>query len=273
DEDLQALKDALTLSLSLLPQDALVGLITFGTMVQVHELGYTECAKSYVFRGTKDYNLEQIRAMLGISSSQPAGPNMQQRPSAGASRFLLPIKDCEFTLNSILEQLQRDPWPVSNDKRPLRCTGVSISVAVGLLEAAFPNHGGRIMLFCGGPATQGPGMVVGNELREPIRSHHDIDKDAARHYRKALKHYEGLSKRATASGHVVDVFAGCLDQVGLSEMRSLITATGGHMVLSDSFNTAIFKESFQRVFERSAENHLMMAFNATLEVHTTKELK
>ena len=27
-----------------------------------------------------------------------------------------------------------------NDKRPLRCTGVALSVAVGLLEATYPNN-------------------------------------------------------------------------------------------------------------------------------------
>jgi len=27
------------------------------------------------------------------------------------------------------------------------------------------------MLFSGGPATEGPGMVLGQALREPIRSH------------------------------------------------------------------------------------------------------
>lgn len=49
-------------------------------------------------------------------------------------RFLLPVKDCEFVLTSILENLQRDPWPVANGKRAQRCTGVAMSVAVGLLE-------------------------------------------------------------------------------------------------------------------------------------------
>lgn len=43
------------------------------------------------------------------------------------------------------------------------------------------------MLFSGGPATEGPGMVVSNELREPIRSHHDIDKETAKYYKKAIK--------------------------------------------------------------------------------------
>ena len=43
------------------------------------------------------------------------------------------------------------------------------------------------MLFAGGPATQGPGMVVSNELKEPIRSHHDIDRDSVKHFKRAVK--------------------------------------------------------------------------------------
>jgi protein transport protein SEC23 len=55
------------------------------------------------------------------------------------------------------------------------------------MESSFQNAGGRIMLFAGGPATEGPGLVVGPELREPIRSHHDIDRDNIKYYKKALK--------------------------------------------------------------------------------------
>lgn len=43
------------------------------------------------------------------------------------------------------------------------------------------------MLFTGGPPTQGPGMVVGDELKTPIRSWHDIEKDNARFMKKATK--------------------------------------------------------------------------------------
>lgn len=129
--------------------------------------------------------------MLGLLS--PAmRPGMQPQqgrimPSGPASRFLLPVQQCEFQLTKALEQLQKDPWPVASDRRNLRCSGVALSVAVGLLESSFQNAGGRIMLFAGGPATEGPGMVVGPELREPIRSHHDIDRDNIKYYKKALK--------------------------------------------------------------------------------------
>ena len=30
-------------------------------------------------------------------------------------------------------------------------------------------------------------MVVGNELKEPIRSHHDIDRDSAKNFKRASK--------------------------------------------------------------------------------------
>lgn len=157
----------------------------------VHEIGYEECAKSYVFRGSKDYTAKQVQEMLGLSASG-LRPGMQPQPGrplpiGPASRFLMPVQQAEFQLTKALESLQKDPWPVANDRRSLRCTGVALSVAVGLMESSFQNAGGRIMLFAGGPATEGPGMVVGPELREPIRSHHDIDRDNVKYYKKALK--------------------------------------------------------------------------------------
>ena len=39
----------------------------------------------------------------------------------------------------------------------------------------------------GGPCTVGTGAVVGLELKEPIRSHHDIEKDHAKYAKKAMK--------------------------------------------------------------------------------------
>ena len=45
------------------------------------------------------------------------------------------------------------------------------------------------------------------------------------------------------------------------------------MILTDSFATSIFKQSFTRVFDKDANDNLLMGFNGTLEVLTTKELK
>lgn len=267
EEDMKALREALTVSLSLLPPKSLVGLITFGTMVQVHELGFGDVPKSYVFRGSKDYGQAQIQEMLGL------GPATGRPGQAGAGRFILPLEQCEFALSQIFEQLQRDPWPVDSDKRPERATGVALSIALSLLETQFPHCAARAMLFCGGPCTVGPGMVVGTSLREGIRSHHEIDADSAKFYKKASVFYEGLAKRAASMGHMVDLLVGCLDQVGLAEMRSLANSSGGNIVMSESFATNMFKQSCQRIFLKDQQGNLQMAFNGTISVLTSRELK
>lgn len=38
------------------------------------------------------------------------------------------------------------------------------------------------------------------------------------------------------------------------------------MVMGDSFNTALFKQTFQRVFAKDMRGEFKMAFGATLEV-------
>lgn len=78
--------------------------------------------------------------------------------------------------------------------------------------------------------------------------------------------YDGLAKRASANGHAIDIYAGCLDQIGLLEMKSLCNATNGFMILADSFAMAIFKQSFLRTFATDANGHLKMGFNATFDV-------
>jgi len=47
--------------LQMIPESNHVGLITFGTHVHVHELGYEGCSKAFVFRGGKEYTSSQVR--------------------------------------------------------------------------------------------------------------------------------------------------------------------------------------------------------------------
>lgn len=49
-------------------------------------------------------------------------------------RFLQPVQKIDMNLTDLLGELQRDPWPVPQGKRPLRSSGVALSIAVGLLE-------------------------------------------------------------------------------------------------------------------------------------------
>ena len=69
-------------------------------------------------------------------------------------------------------------------------------------------------------------MIVGEDLKEAIRSHHDIDKNDAPYLKKASRFYEGLATRAAKNGHTIDIFSAALHQTGLHEMRHLTMQTG-----------------------------------------------
>mmetsp|Transcript_7167 Transcript_7167/g.14876 ORF Transcript_7167/g.14876 Transcript_7167/m.14876 type:complete len:836 (+) Transcript_7167:92-2599(+) len=326
-EELTELADSIQQVLNLLPEDSLVGLITFGTNVQVHELGFEGMPKSYVIRGNKEYGPQKVGQLLGCGGGKAAGPANGNRPTGAPPpppgqhynpqqqqqpqgtyespgqqvlrRFLLPVSECTMTLESILEDLRKDPWPVPSDKRVARCTGCALSVATSLLDLALPRRGARVMMFVGGPCTSGPGAIVSRLKTEDMRSHADLARNAEPLHKPACEFYASLAKRhavgATSGGkgsssaaavnpsatscHAVDVFACSLDQVGVLEMGELVEATGGLMVLGDSFGQSVFKESLRRVFRTYEDDvpedggKMQMAFGATLEVLTSREFK
>lgn len=272
EEELDQVKDSLQQCLAMMPQNALVGFITFGAMCYVHELSATALPKAYAFRGSKEYSSQQVAYQLGFSvRHDPRGAAGQ----AGAGRFLMPVSDCEFTLNSLLDDLTRDAWPTGADRRPFRCTGAALSVAIGLLEVTYAQSSCRCMLLTGGPCNVGPGMVVGEELSEAIRGHLDLTKDSAnaKYTKKALKYYTSLASRAVAAGMAVDFFASSLDQVGLYEMKVVADKSGGYMVMCDSFSTHVFKDSFRKIFDVDEAGYLQLGFKAEIEVFTSREFK
>jgi protein transport protein SEC23 len=155
-----------------------VGLVTFGTHVHVHELGFAECPKAFVFRGTKDYSPAQVQEQLGLHSQAaqrragPASPLKGGVPGGRpGNRFILPLSECEFAVGQALEELQRDAFPAVGASRPSRALGTAVQVAAALMGGCLPagSGAGRMMLLVGGPCTEGGGKVVDKELTEPIR--------------------------------------------------------------------------------------------------------
>lgn len=231
-----------------------------------------------MFKGSKEVNKEQLLEQMSFFVKKP-------RPTTGViagvrdgldaesiARFLVPASECEFALNSVLDELQKDPWPVASDQRAMRCTSTALSVAAGLLGACVPGSGARIMAFIGGPSTEGQGAIVSKSLSEPIRSHKDLDKDSVPHYHKAVKFYEGLSKQLVNQGHVLDLFACALDQVGVAELKVAVERTGGLVVLAESFGHSVFKDSLKRVFQ-SGEYDLGLSSNGIFEINCSKDIK
>lgn len=271
DEDnLMALKETLAESLSYFPENALVGLITFGQLVHVHDLSNPAVRRSYVFRAGKEYTEKEVLEMLQKPIvALPGRPVVQN----SLQRFFQPLINVEADLADILTCLSADPWPVHRGNRSLRCTGAAVNIATALLGQCFAGHGARVFLFVGGLCTLEPGLIVNKELKEPIRSHSDIDKDNAKYFKKAVKFYESIATRAFNNCHAIDLFGGCLDQVGFLEMKSMPLKTGGVLLLTDAFTTTIFRNSFLFMLDKDEHDNLMMGFNATFDIKCSRELK
>lgn len=284
-----SLRDLLTLSLSLLPSNAMVGLISFGKHVHLHDLSVPN--RSHTFNGSKEYVLADIQKILGLNA---AGTGNLHVLSNIASKFLQTIDMAEYQMSTILENLVNNTFPHSNRDRSERATGCALNVAAMTLQAILgtsTSAGGHVMCFVGGVATFGPGKVVGMPLKEPIRSHHDIDRANVTQlpnmsngvakvdtllFKQAKIFYEKVAKVFVSVGVSCDFFVGSYDQVGLYEMDEVCVKTGGVVVMCDSFNTGMFKQSFIKFLRKLADDpdaDLDMAFNATLECHVTKDLQ
>ena len=198
---------------------------------------------------------ERLKKLLNLelSPSEYASYD-KQRGSAVAEasnalrRFILPVSECEFTLQTALDELRPDPFPREPGMRPFRATGVAIAAAQGLIAECHSAQGARVMVFTSGACTMGPGSIVGRDMSETMRTHQDFNKGSAKHYKAASKFYNQLGIRLATHAHTLDVFACSLDQVGLAEMKTAVDQTGGVMVLAEQFGAEAFRSSLRRMF-------------------------
>eukprot|EP00250_Pteridium_aquilinum_P002668 c12892_g1_i1 orf=88-2388(+) len=270
-EDLAGLKKAISQTLSLLPDNASVGLVSFGRQVHVHDLSFThDCMKAIVFQGERELPYDRIQELLGVSFMSQRHSGMKQ---GEANHILAPFLDCEFNFTAILDELQPDSVMEGSKDRPQRATGAALAVAISLLRSCASNNGSRILLFVGGPATIGAGKVVDTSLDESMRTNRDLMNNRAHHTRKAERFYKGIEDMLITNGLVLDMFACSLDQVGIHEVKSAVEASGGLLVMAETFSSDEFRVSLQRLFARDADGCLKMCFNATVEVKATPKVK
>ncbi|KAL7603443.1 hypothetical protein Lser_V15G17698 [Lactuca serriola] len=66
EDELQALKNELLLIVAQLPENAMVGLIVFDSMVRVYDLGFTECLRVVVLHGERKPSSRQVLKRLTL---------------------------------------------------------------------------------------------------------------------------------------------------------------------------------------------------------------
>lgn len=99
-------------------------------------------------QGSREYTTQQVVEQLGLVNKMPArkgGPGQpaMPMPALPGSRFILPMSECEFTINAVLDELQRDVFPTLTEHRPSRCTGTALQVCAQSpqIPSACPQAG------------------------------------------------------------------------------------------------------------------------------------
>ncbi|KAJ3450735.1 protein transport protein sec23 [Anaeramoeba flamelloides] len=307
--ELDSIKETILQSLAFLPPQSRIGLITLGTAIHVYDLSFAECPKSFILRGTNDHTFEKLQDLLQLRNPIFSQQEEQEQEfPIGIDKFFRPISECEFLLSEIFEDMQKDPWNTRTGIRPQRCVGGGLQVALLLFARLFnlkklnwdnvdeinPTNclGGRIITFLSGPCTKGKGQVVDRELTNRIRSHHDLQKGTTKYTKEAFNFYDNLGEVACKLGISIDLFGCSFDQVGCYEMKTLISKTGGDLLITDKFNSEIFINSLLYLFsqkkttqqskeqeqekeqEKENENILLNTeFNASIEVNVSAELQ
>ena len=111
-KELASLKDSLQQNLTYLPDNALVGIISFGTHVEVHELSSSDISRSYVFNGKKEYATSKVADMLGlrgsVAQSQVSFVFSFERLD-WCSFCCISLLDASMVIDTILSELEKDP--------------------------------------------------------------------------------------------------------------------------------------------------------------------
>ena len=226
-------------TIEILPQNARVGLISFGKLIYVHELKLSECPRNFVFNGLKTYDIQKLKACLSLGTQQYPEQN----------DFILPVEEAKAMLLSIIDNvLEVDPFHSSKENRFERCTGAALDMAITLLQALFPNSSSQIILFTGGPITRGPGRMAELKRTQLVRQNQDIEQDKLELVRESRNFFNGISKRASSANIVVNYIAASFEESGIYEISKVILETGGFLLANESFTEENIYKTLEKYF-------------------------
>lgn len=144
---------------------------------------------------------------------------------------------------------------------PSRCVGYALYIAAVMIAAGV--YTAQVHAFVAGPGTQFPGLIT--EANTRPRLHHDIEQLQAPHYLPAYKYY--LILALAAAGHTLQdafvigdsllkkptsinplgpqwslqLYTGLVEQVGVHEMRPLVSGLGGLVYAFELFALSRFR--------------------------------
>lgn len=301
DRTFENLIDSIVQVIDSIAVGSLIGLITFDTDVNVHNL---QDHTLVVFRDEllsqkknqyKDiFETNTISKILDKLNLQNSPIQSDYTKSPLVEKHYL-IKLDSTTKPAIVEYLKKLSPKFSTTYKPARSSGLAHYVSSILLSTnSYKYLSGKVIFFTTGPGTCFPGTILNTQLSEKIRSHNDIVELNAPNFLSSRKFYNTLSYIAngqtianseTISSSVstkttdydipsgsprwsIDLFAGSLDQVGIYEMKALSSNTMGNVYLFESFGSFQFKETLLKTIDNGSKlrNELIVKTSNNLKL-------
>ncbi|KAI5169842.1 protein transport protein SEC23 [Pancytospora epiphaga] len=245
----ELMKRGVKRTLELIPDDALVVFITFGTNFELACFEENRLSTTYMFSGSMQYSKEDI-AKMGISEMR---------------NFLVTKGEKMEELVGLVESLPADPFPCPSGFRQMRCTGAAISFAVSFLEGVFSDTPVQYIVFTQGPCTLGPGRVSLREISPTTEERLDLE--------AASVFYNELAERINGAGHTISIIAETIADIGVEQFKSLVSYTGGTLVMAQDFEEEIKMRSIEKLFERDPETGVILCgLNVKIQIKTSNNL-
>ncbi|KAL0237422.1 hypothetical protein PCE1_000819 [Barthelona sp. PCE] len=237
EKNLKALKEVLLESILYLPDDALVGVMSYNATIQLWDLDSGDISRNFTFNAEDIPSVEELINQLHLSDMR------------SYSRFMKKAGECAFALQNIFDNLPKACWTVAEQSFPRRATGAALATAQALLDVIAVKQAGRVMLFTSGPNTYGDGAFVALEQSKTVRSFYSIKNDQNMGpTKRSTRFYSRLAEKFCDQGIIVDVWSGSIRQSGLYEMRNIMSKTGGYCYMTEHFSDPEFKSSFLKTF-------------------------
>lgn len=237
ENELKRVQDALVRNIEKLG-NVYVGILSIGKHVFLHNLQSAFLSET-IIGGNVEYTKDQLLNLLKLKTANPSQHLI--------NKYIQPLDNCKDRLLKIIKRLRPNTFEVKKDKRSLRCVGQGLLTALCCIES-FGGFGGRIVSLLGGATTIGSGKIISDELAVTFRNHTDLleNSDLISVFQKAKNFYDSLIKPAVNYSVTIDLFAFCLNQFGIGEMRNLIEKTGGLVVNQEEFICEVFDKSFDK---------------------------
>jgi len=138
--------------------------------------------------------------LLGIMVKND--PNCQN--SDMVKRFIVPVSTHRDVIARRIRNLRPDQHIYVNERRH-SCFGQALNISISMAEVS--TIATRVVYLVGNSCTVGPGMTIGTNFKEQMRSPKELSEGQnIKYFASAKNYYDSFTKRVVGRNIILDIF-------------------------------------------------------------------